>query len=229
QDKVDALQEDYDGMSESAETDVLKAQVSVNLNIAKMELEDIKDNYWYYQNLPDDIDLDRLTAELDIANARVEDAQRDYDRLKDGASKESLAALQAAADQAQAAANNAQWAFDQLVLKAPYEAVFVKCDLTVGEFVTLGQNVALVADMSKWMVESEDLDEIEVNLIDTTQPVSITVDAISGMEFTGSLESISQYFSDDNGDILYTAMVNLQDFDDLLRWGMTMQLEFVKK
>ena len=226
---MDKLQKDLNGMAEASDDDVLKNQIIAKLSQAQMELDDTKDNYNYYKDLPDAIDADRITGELDKAKARVEDAQRDLDRLKDGPSKESLAALQAAADQAQAAADNAQWAYDQLVLKAPYDGVFVQCDLSEGEFVTVGQRVALVADFSKWQVVSDDLDEIEINQIDSAKPVSITADAIPGKEYTGKMDQISQYYTDDNGDILYTAKVNLEKKDDLLRWGMTMQMEFQKK
>lgn len=229
QDKVDDLQEDLDGMSERADDDVLKAEVVAKLNMALMELDDIEDNYQYYKDPPDDIDVDRLQAELDIAEARVEDAQRDLDRLKDGPGQESLASLQAAADQAQAEADNAQWAYDQLVLKAPYAGEFVECDLTVGEFVTVGQKVALVADFSQWLVETTDLDEMEVTRIDVTQPVNMTADAITDKEYSGTLEKVSEYYTDDNGDVLYTATVEIKDIDEQLRWGMTMQLVFKTK
>ena len=228
QDKVDDLQEDLNRFAETPDDDVLKAQVVAKLNLAKMELDDIKDNYEYYKDLPDDIDVDRLTAELDIADARVKDARRDLERLKDGPSKESLAGLQAAADQAQASADNAQWAFDQLVLSAPYGGVFSRCDLTVGEFVTVGQKVALVADFSEWLIETDDLDEIEITQIDITKPVKITADALPGKKFSGRVDNISQYYTDDNGDILYTAQVKMEDNDDQLRWGMTVQMEFQK-
>ncbi len=229
QDKVDELQEDLNSMSEKADDDVLKAEVIAKLNMAKMELDDIKDNYQYYKDPPDDIDVDRLLAELDIAEARVEDAQRDLDRLKDGPGQESLAALQAAADQAQAAADNAQWAYDQLVLTAPYAGEFVECKLTVGEFVTAGQKVALVADFSQWQVETTDLDEMEVTRIDLSKPVAMTADAVADKKYNGTLDKISEYFIDDNGDVLYTASVNLSDYDGQLRWGMTMQLIFKTK
>lgn len=229
QDKVDELQEDLDSMSERADDDVLKAEVIAKLNMALMELDDIKDNYQYYKDPPDDIDVDRLQAELDIAKARVEDAQRDLDRLKDGPSQESLAALQTVADQAQATADKAQWAFDQLVLKAPYAGEFVECELTVGEFVTAGQKVALVADFTQWLVETTDLDEMEVTRIDISKPVTMTADAVADKEFSGNVEKISEYFTDDNGDILYTATVELKEYDEQLRWGMTMQMVFKTK
>lgn len=228
QDKVDKLQEDYDGMSEIEDDDPKKAQVLANLNQAKIDLNKLTDLRDYFRDLPDQLDVQTLSAELDVAKANLEDAQREYDRAKDGPSKDSLAEIQLAADTAQAAAGQAQWAYDQLVLKAPYDGTFVQTDLTVGEFVTIGQKVALVADFSIWQVETDDLDETEVTEIDITKPVLITADALPGMEFSGVIDSVSQYYTNDNGDILYTVKIKLDNSEPQLRWGMTMQVEFQK-
>ncbi len=226
QDKVDTLQERLDDMGELEDSDVGKAKVIADLNQAKIDLNNLKNLRDYYIDPPDYIDLDILQGELDAAKAKLDDAMRDLNRLKDGPSKESLAALQAAADAAKARAEEAQWAYDQLVLTAPYAGTFVQCDLTPGEFVTVGQKAARVADFSSWFVETDDLDENETARIDPAQPVTISADALPGQEFSGTVDSISQYYTDKNSDILYTAKVRLQGTSDKLRWGMTMQLEF---
>lgn len=226
QDKVDTLQDRLDGMGEVDDSDVGKAKVIADLNQAKIDLDNLEKLRDYYVDTPDSIDVNILQGELDSAKAKLDDALRDLNRLKDGPSKESLAALQAAADGAKARAEDAQWAYDQLVLTAPYAGTFVQCDLTPGEFVTVGQKAALVADFSSWLVETDDLDENETAKIDPAQPVSISADALPGEEFNGTVDSISQYYTDKNSDILYTAKVRLQGAADKLRWGMTMQLEF---
>lgn len=229
QDKVDTLQERLDGMGEMTNVDTAKAKVIADLSQAKIDLENIKNLSDYYHNLPDTVDVQTLTAELDVAKAMMQDAQRDVNRLADGSSKESLAQLQAIADGAQAKADDAQWAYDQLVLKAPYDGTFVQCDLSVGEFVAAGQPAALVADFSQWKIETADLDEIEAAQVDTSKPVTITADALPGVDFSGTVEQISQYFTDKNSDILYTATIKLDKATDVkLRWGMTMQVEFQK-
>jgi len=226
QDKVDTLQDRLDDMGELEDSDVGKAKVIADLNQAKIDLDNTKKLRDYYIDTPDYIDVDILQGELDSAKATLDDAMRDLNRLKDGPSKESLAALQAAADGARARAEDAQWAYDQLVLTAPYAGTFVQCDLTPGEFVTVGQKAALVADFSSWLVETDDLDENETAKIDPAQPVTISADALPGQEFSGTVDSISQYYTDKNSDILYTAKVRLQGAAEKLRWGMTMQLEF---
>lgn len=229
QDKVDTLQDRLDGMGEVEDSDVGKAKVIADLNQAKIDLDNIKKLRDYYNDQPDSVDVSILQGELDVAKGKLDDAIRDLDRLKDGPGKESLAALQSAADAAQAQAEEAQWAYDQLVLTAPYDGTFVQCDLSEGEFVSVGQKVALVADFSKWLVETDDLDENETAQIDPSQPVLITADALPGAEFNGIVDHISQFYTDKNSDILYTAKVRLDSSDERLRWGMTLQLEFQKQ
>jgi multidrug resistance efflux pump len=228
QDHVDKLQDSVNGMSEYSDSDPAKAKIVAELNQAKLDLDKLQKLRDYYHDLPDSLDVQTLTAKLNVARATLEDAQRDYNRWKDGPSKEALAALQAQADSAQAAADEAQWAYDQMVLKAPYAGVFVQCDLTEGEFITAGMKAALVADFSSWLIETDDLDEIEMAQIDSSKPVTITADALPGQKFTGTVDRILDSYTDKNGDILYTAKIKLDSDEPKLRWGMTMQLEFQK-
>lgn len=226
QDKVEKLEKRLKKMAELDDDDPAKAAVQAQLEQARIDLQNLQDLLDYYKDTPDANDIAVTEANLSVAKANLEQAQRDYDRVKDGPSQESLAALQAAADQAQAAVDQAQWAYDQLVLKAPYDGTFVRCDLTLGQFITVGQQAALVADFSSWRIETDDLDENDVTRIDINQPVTITADALAGVTFTGTVDSISEYYTDDNGDVLYTVKIKLNDPNQQLRWGMTMEVEF---
>jgi len=229
QNKVKDLQDQLDTMSEKLDTDDDKAKVIAELAQAKIDLQNTIDIKNYYKALPDNLDDQTLTAKLNVAKAALQDAQRDYDRTKNGPTPESLAAVQAAADEAQAQETDAQWAYDQLVLEAPYNGTFVECNLTQGQFVTAGQNAAEIADFSKWLVETDDLNEIKTAQIDTSKPVTITADALPGETFTGKVESVSQYYTNQNNDILYTVKIDLDPTtSDKLRWGMTMQVSFQK-
>jgi HlyD family secretion protein len=227
EDRVERAQKRYDRMAEQTDDDPKKAQAKADLEQAKIDLQNLKDLRDYYADAPDAIDQSIFAAKLSVAKAALEDAQREYDKVRNGPSPESLAAVQAAADAAQAAEDKAQWAYDQLVLKAPYDGTFVRCDLTVGQFITVGQQAALVADLSAWRIETDDLDENDVTLIDASQPVKLTADALPGLEFSGSVDCISQYSTNDNGDVLYTVKIKLVNDEPQLRWGMTMEVEFV--
>jgi multidrug efflux pump subunit AcrA (membrane-fusion protein) len=58
------------------------------------------------------------------------------------------------------------------------------------------------------------------------QAVTVTFDALSGENFAGEVESISQYALEQYGDITYTVRVKLLDNDEQLRWGMTAEVNF---
>jgi multidrug resistance efflux pump len=225
---IDDLKTNYDNMSELADNDSKKALALQNWHQALIDRDALKKQLNYVKALPDSQDIELLLSKLDTAKATLSDAMRNYNRVKNGYTPEALAQLQTAADQAQAAEADAQWAYDQLVLTAPYDGTLVQCSLTKGQFVVAGQQVAQVADFSQWQVKTDDLGEVKMAQIDTSKPVSMTADALPGKTFTGTVENISQYYTDNNGDIQYTAKVKLDDTDPKLRWGMTMQVEFQK-
>jgi multidrug resistance efflux pump len=220
------LKKAYDDMAELKDNDSKKAQALLNWHQALIDRDNLKKQLDYVKALPDSLDLEILLSKMDQAKATLTDDQRDYDRMKNGYTPEALASLQTAADQAKASEEDAQWAYDQLVLTAPYDGTLVQCALTKGQFVQAGQQAAQVADFSQWVVKTDDLGEVKMAQIDNTKPVSMTVDALPGKTFTGTVDNISQYFTDNNGDIQYTAKVKLDGTDPKLRWGMTIQLEF---
>ena len=102
------------------------------------------------------------------------------------------------------------------------ESVFELFCQLVDQGKTIIMKAALVADFSSWLIETDDLDEIEVAQIDSSQPVTITADALPGEEFTGTVDRILDSYTDKNGDILYTAKIKLNSDEPKLRWGMTM-------
>jgi Multidrug resistance efflux pump len=223
------LKKAYDDDAELPDNDSKKALALQNWHQALIDRDNLKKQLDYAKDLPDTLDVELLQSKLDQAKATLVDAQRDYDRTKNGYTPEALAALQTAADTAQSAEADAQWAYDQLVLKAPFDGVVTQCGLTKGQFVVAGQNAAQVADFSKWVVETDDLTEIKAAQVDPTKPVTLTADALPGVTFTGTVEKISQYYTNQNGDILYTAKIDLDPTkNDKLRWGMTMQVSFQK-
>jgi multidrug resistance efflux pump len=222
------LKKAYDDMAELKDNDSKKALALQNWHQALIDRVNLKKQLDYVKANPDSLDVELLLSKLDQAKATLSDAQRNYNRVKNGYTPEALATLQMAADTAQAAEADAQWAYDQLVLTAPYDGTLVQCSLTKGQFVPAGQQAAQVADFSQWLVKTDDLGEVKMAQIDTTKPVTMTVDALPGKTFTGSVENISQYYTDNNGDIQYTAKVKLTSSDPKLRWGMTIQLEFQK-
>ena len=86
----------------------------------------------------------------------------------------------------------------------------------------------MLADFSQWIVETDDLTEIEVPEISIGQSVTIVPDALPDLELTGMVERISDVFEEKRGDITYTARIKLNEENELLRWGMTVVVTFEK-
>jgi HlyD family secretion protein len=127
---------------------------------------------------------------------------------------------------AQADIQAAQAALDNLDLVASINGTIVDLDLIKGEQFAAGANVAQIADFSQWYVETDNLTEIDVVEIAVGQPVSVVFDALSAVELSGVVDSISDVFEEKRGDITYTTRIVLDDNHPHLRWGMTGAVTF---
>jgi HlyD family secretion protein len=153
-----------------------------------------------------------LESDLETAEAQRVQAQKDYDSLRDPSFAEDTAG-------ARAALANAE-------VRAPFAGTVTKLDLKVGEFAASGQPVVTIADFSRWVVKTTDLTEIDVVGIKTDQPVTITLDALPGETFTGSVLSVGQSYSEKQGDVVYEVSILLAGQSPAMRWGMTAEAKF---
>ena len=158
--------------------------------------------------------IQQMQLESDVMTAQVnlEQAQKDYNSLQDLSFAEDTAGDRAALANAE--------------VRAPFAGMITMLSLKVGEFALGGQPVITVADTSSWMVKTTDLTEIDVVNIKEGQPVEVTLDAIPGKTFKGNVFSISQSFSENQGDIVYEVTILLADKDPAMRWGMTAEVKF---
>lgn len=155
-----------------------------------------------------------LESSLETAKAQLVQAQKDYDNLQDPSFAEDTAG-------ARAALANAE-------VRAPFAGTLTNLDLKVGEFAAPGQPVLTIADLSGWVVKTTDLTEIDVVNLSEGQPVEITLDAIPNVTLKGNVLSISQNYTEKQGDIVYKVTVLLTDNNPALRWGLTARVKFVK-
>ena len=154
-----------------------------------------------------------LESTLKNANSRLGIAQKDNDALLDPSFKSDTAGIRAALANAE--------------VRAPFPGIITDLKLKVGEFAASGQPVVTIADNSKWVVKTTDLTEIDVVNITEGQPVTVTLDALPSVELSGNVLSISQNFSENQGDVVYEVTVLLTDQNPAMRWGMTAEVKFV--
>jgi multidrug resistance efflux pump len=167
----------------------------------------------------DDETLADAKADMELKKALYDDTQRAYDRVKDGPDVNQLALLEASLDAVKA--NVAAFA-----VTAPFDGTVMDVNVTVGEQVGPELWAVKVADTSAWYIETSDLTELEVVKVAVGQHVSILPDALADAKMTGVVESISQAFISQGGDILYKVKIKVDKIDPRILWGMTVELTF---
>ena len=162
-----------------------------------------------------------IEAQNDLAlkGAELEAAQRTYERLKDGIDADQLAVLETRLNAAKAKVA-------VLSVSAPYDGVVADLNAKVGSSINAGEIAVTVADFSDWLVKTTDLTEIDVVALSEREPVIVRLDALPEVELIGTILSIGQTFSQNQGDVVYEVTVLLTDEHPALRWGMTAEVLF---
>ena len=162
-----------------------------------------------------------IEAENDLAlkKAELDKVQKTCDRLKGGVDADQLAVLQAQLDAAEAGVA----AFSVL---APFDGLVAEINAKAGSSINTGEIAVTVADFSSWLVKTTDLTEIEVVELAEGQPVTVTLDALPGVQLKGKILSIAQNYAENQGDIVYEVTILLDDAHPAMRWGMTAAVNF---
>ena len=169
----------------------------------------------------DAISAPARTADIAAAQAEIRRAQAQLDLIVAGARSETIAAVEADLAAAEAVLAQAQVALADTVLAAPFAGTVATLNTKVGEQVMPGVPVAWLADLSEWQIETDDLTELSVVDVAVGAPAEITFDAIPGLELPGKVVRIGSMGENKMGDITYTVIVEPEEHDDRLRWGMT--------
>ena len=161
-------------------------------------------------------------AEDDVAlkKAEMEKLQAKYDRMKENrVDLNELEVLEARLEAVKAEVT----AFE---ITAPFDGVVAEMHAKAGSSIRPGEVAVVVADFSNWLVKTTDLTEIDVVELTENDPVVVTLDALPGVELKGSILSIGQIFTQNQGDVVYDVNVVLNDTHPAMRWGMTANVTF---
>ncbi len=164
---------------------------------------------------------DAVKAAYEAALAAEAEAKYQYEISLDGPNAEQLALAKANLDAAKDALAN-------YVIAAPFDGVVADVQARAGEQVGPETRAVSIADFSSWIVETTDVTELEVVKLSVGQSVVIVPDALPGLELRGIVTEISNAFIQQGGDILYTVRIRLNDADPRLKWGMTVEVTFLK-
>ena len=164
--------------------------------------------------------ITKAENDIDLKKAEMEAAQDKYDRMKkNGVDTNELAVLEARL----AAAEAELAAFE---ITAPFDGVVAEMTAKAGSSIRAGEVAVVVADFSSWLVNTTDLTEIDVVELAEKDPVLVTLDALPGVELKGTILSIGQIYTENQGDVVYEVTVMLTDSHPDMRWGMTASVIF---
>ncbi len=213
QDLKDA-QEDFDkyknldidnSKRKQAEDDLENAQEDLN-----QELRDLESRIR---------ERDAVKAAYESALGLESEAKHQYEISLDGPNTEQLALAKANLEAAQDALSG-------YLITAPFNGVIAEVNVKIGEQVTAETRAVSVVDFSSWLVETTDVNELEVVKLRIGQKVLMTPDALPDVQLKGVITEISNSYTQQGGDILYLVRVSVTNPSENLRWGMTVEAVF---
>ena len=154
-------------------------------------------------------------AKLDLQHLRAWD-----NPYRDKATAPEIAQVEALLDGARGSVRQIEQKIAETVVRAPLDGVVGAVTVRVGELVSPGQPLATVGDLGTLRVETTDLDEIDVVRVFLDQDVIVTFDALPDHVFDGRVSRISPMAESGSG-VHYTVVVEIDDMNPTLRWGMT--------
>jgi multidrug efflux pump subunit AcrA (membrane-fusion protein) len=163
---------------------------------------------------------DDVKAAYDSALGVEAEAKHQYENSLDGPNVDQLTLAKTQLDAALDALSN-------YVLTAPFDGVVADVSIKAGEQVGTDTRAISIADFSKWTVETTDITELEVVKLSIGQKVTLVPDALPDLILKGTITEISQAYTQQGGDILYTVKIQVENPEPVLRWGMTVEATFL--
>jgi len=211
-------------------------QQAVALQQASTDYESAKANYEALVKgaTVEELDIARAAveaarAQVEVAQAQARQTQAQLDQLLAGPTAEAIAVAEAQVEQAQTAVAQAQAALQDAELVAPFTGTVAGVTVREGELVTAGQPVMFLGDLSYLRIETTDLNEADIWAIAVGQEVTLTFDGLPGKALSGRVSRIAPMASIEQGGTNYTIVIELDEQDPGLRWGMTAYVDITVK
>jgi HlyD family secretion protein len=165
---------------------------------------------------------------LEILDSAVRAAQAQLDHLlawenpyRDDVSEYEIAQAEARLEQAELSVEEIEQRLREATVVAPFDGTVGGVYVRVGEIVSPGQSLVILGDLGTLRVETTDLDEIDVARVALDQRVLVTFDALPERVFAGRVTRISPMAESGTGGVHYTVVIELEESNPALRWGMT--------
>jgi HlyD family secretion protein len=165
-------------------------------------------------------------AQLAQAQAALYDAEHPI-------APETLTLAQLDVERAQLALEATQDSLTRSTLTAPFDGIISAVPVSMGEWVSPGTPVVEVIDVSRWLVDTKNVGELQIAQVREGQKATVRVNAFQSEPINGHVATVSPVAVVQQGDTTYTLTIELEDTtgDDSLRLnlrpGMTARVEIV--
>ncbi|MBI5029257.1 MAG: efflux RND transporter periplasmic adaptor subunit [Chloroflexi bacterium] len=184
------------------------------LQQASLDFESAQANYQIAATSINDSALRQTEVSLKLAQTALEQAQKNLDT--------SIRSAQATLDSAKLSVDQAQRNLEKLKLVAPFDGIVSAVNYGAGDSTGMAAAVTMV-DVTKLQVKAmvSEVDMVKLELDDTAM---ISVDALPGAMYHGTLTTISPVGMVTSGVVDYPVMVTVANPDDKIKPGMTANL-----
>jgi HlyD family secretion protein len=158
-------------------------------------------------------------SSLRSASAQVAQAQYNLDKLQREPTAEDLAIKQGEVKQAEANLAQAQARLDNAILVAPFDGTMADVNVQAGQRVSANTRVMVLVNLDQLAVKV-DLAEADLPSVRVGQPAQITLDAVPGATYTGTVDVLDLVGTTTQGVVNYAATILISDANAAIRPGM---------
>ncbi len=173
-------------------------------------------------------DLKTLTQNqpLDLAAAEnsLKEKQSALVKLKTGTDPLDLKSQELSVQQRRNSLYDAQTALADYTIKAPFDGVIAKVNVKVGDSAS---GVSLATIVTRQQIVEISLNEVDVTKVKLAMKVSLTFDAIDGLEITGKVVDIDTVRTVAQSVVSYTIKIALDTQDDRIKTGMSVNATII--
>lgn len=219
---LERIQAEYDRLAAGPRaSDLAPLRANVEAAQAQVTLAEAQVSQAESQSVQAEVAVAQAQAALEAAQAQAVQAQAALDRLRAGPTVEEVAVAEAAVARAQEAVITARAMLDQVTLAAPFDGTVGLIYLHQGEEAMPGQPALVLGDLTTLRVETTDLDEIDIARVQTGQRADLTFDALPDRVLTGRVVRIAPMSTPGQAATSYAIIIEFDEVDPVLRWGMT--------
>lgn len=199
------------------------AQREAALDIAKAEVEVVKNDIIYYKKHLDRIK--KLNSSRYSADKELESAQRDYDN-----SIAQQALKEAQIKQAEASLNSARIDLNYTKIVSPVDGIVVSKEVEVGQTVAASFQTPtlfnVAEDLTKMQIEASVV-EADIAKVKEGQTVEFSVDSYPDETFYGIVTQVRNEAITTSNVVTYEVIIEIDNKDLKLKPGMTANVEVI--